>query len=157
MSSLNEVRLIGRVGKDPEVRFAQSGTAFANFSLATSEKWTDKNTGEKKELTEWSRCSAFGKLAEIIGEYVKKGSLIYVGGRLRTEEWEDKDGIKRSTTKIIVDQMRLLSARTDDQGERQQSSQGRPQQSSRPAQSSSRPAQREAPPPDDFEEEDLPF
>ena len=98
MSSLNEVRLIGRVGKDPEVRFAQSGTAFANFSLATSEKWTDKNTGEKKELTEWSRCSAFGKLAEIIGEYVKKGSLIYVGGRLRTEEWEDKDGIKRQTT-----------------------------------------------------------
>lgn len=156
MSSLNEVRLIGRVGKDPEVRFAQSGTAFANFSLATSEKWTDKNTGEKKELTEWSRCSAFGKLAEIIGEYVKKGSLIYVGGRLRTEEWEDKDGIKRSTTKIIVDQMRLLSARTDDQGDRQQSSQGRPQQSSRPAQSSSS-RQREAPPPDDFEDAEIPF
>lgn len=156
MSSLNEVRLIGRVGKDPEVRFAQSGTAFANFSLATSEKWTDKNTGEKKELTEWSRCSAFGKLAEIIGEYVKKGSLIYVGGRLRTEEWEDKDGIKRSTTKIIVDQMRLLSARTDDQGERQQSPQGRPQQSSRPAQSSSS-RQREAPPPDDFEDAEIPF
>jgi len=156
MSSLNEVRLIGRVGKDPEVRFAQSGTAFANFSLATSEKWTDKQTGEKKELTEWSRCSAFGKLAEIIGEYVKKGSLIYVGGRLRTEEWEDKDGIKRSTTKIIVDQMRLLSARTDDQGERQQSSQGRPQQSSRPAQSSSS-RQREAPPPDDFEDAEIPF
>lgn len=156
MSSLNEVRLIGRVGKDPEVRFAQSGTAFANFSLATSEKWTDKNTGEKKELTEWSRCSAFGKLAEIIGEYVKKGSLIYVGGRLRTEEWEDKDGIKRSTTKIIVDQMRMLSARTDDQGERQQSSQGRPQQSSRPAQSSSS-RQREAPPPDDFEDAEIPF
>ena len=156
MSNLNEVRLIGRVGKDPEVRFAPSGTAFANFSLATSEKWTDKNTGEKKELTEWSRCSAFGKLAEIIGEYVKKGSLIYVGGRLRTEEWEDKDGIKRSTTKIIVDQMRLLSARTDDQGERQQSSQGRPQQSSRPAQSSSN-RQREAPPPDDFEDAEIPF
>ncbi|MFC0668352.1 single-stranded DNA-binding protein [Azotobacter chroococcum] len=98
---LNKVMLIGNVGGDPEVRYSQNGTAFANITLATSESWKDKQTGQQQERTEWHRVVFSGKLAEIVGQYVTKGQQLYIEGKLRTREWE-KDGIKRYTTEILV-------------------------------------------------------
>ena len=98
MASINKVILIGRLGRDPEIRYTPNGDAVANFSIATSENWKDKNTGEKKEKTEWHRLVAFRRRAEIIGEYLTKGSLIYIEGKLQTREWDDKEGVKRYTT-----------------------------------------------------------
>ena len=100
MSSLNQVTLIGNVGRDPEVKVLPSGDSVANFSVATSEKWNDKKTGQQQERTEWHRVDAFGKLAEIVGQYVSKGSKVFVQGQLVYEEWNDKDGNKRTTAKI---------------------------------------------------------
>jgi single-strand DNA-binding protein len=105
---LNKVQLIGYLGKDPEVRFLPDGTQVANVSLATTEKWRDKN-GDKQERTEWHRCGLFGKLAEIAGEWLKKGSLVYFEGRLATRKWTDKDGNDRYTTEIRVDVLKMLS------------------------------------------------
>jgi single-strand DNA-binding protein len=99
MASLNKVILIGNVGRDPEIRYLQSGDAVANFSLATSESWKDKS-GDKQERTTWHRVEVFGKVAEIVKQYVTKGSPLYVEGSLVTDEWTDKDGNKRSTTKV---------------------------------------------------------
>lgn len=111
--SVNKAILIGRVGKDPEVRFTQEGKAIANFSIATSENWKDKS-GEKQEKTEWHNIVAFGKLAEIIGEYVKKGSLLYIEGKITTEKWQDKEtGKDRYTTKIIAEQMKMLGGKPE--------------------------------------------
>jgi single-strand DNA-binding protein len=111
MASVNKVILIGNLGKDPEVRYTASGEAMCNFSLATTESWKDKSTGEKKELTEWHRISFFGKLAEIAGQYLKKGSQVYVEGSLRTRKWTDKEGQERYTTEIRGDQMTMLGSR----------------------------------------------
>ena len=108
---VNKVILIGNMGKDPEMRSLPSGGSATNFSLATSESWRDKNTGENKEKTEWHNCSAFGRLAEIISEYCSKGSKIYVEGRLQTRKWQDKNGNDRYTTEIIVNEMQMLDAR----------------------------------------------
>lgn len=116
MSSLNQVNLIGRMGKDPELRHMPNGDAVVNISLATSESWKDKTTGEKKEATEWHRCVAYGKLAEVVGQYAKKGSLLYVGGKLKTRKWQDKDGRDVYMTEIVFDQMRLLGGKTDEGG-----------------------------------------
>ena len=91
--SVNKVILLGNVGQDPEVRFSQQGTAFANVSLATTEKWKDKQTGEQKEKTEWSKLVFSGRLAEVVGEYVKKGSKIYVEGKLETRKWQNQEGV----------------------------------------------------------------
>ena len=113
--SINKVILIGNLGNDPEMRFTNSGKAVANLSLATSDSWTDKNTGEKKERTEWHRVVAFDKLAEIMGEYLKKGSKVYIEGRLQTKEWE-KDGVKRYTTEILANDMAMLDSKGDNQG-----------------------------------------
>src|SRR5690554_1250481 len=99
--SVNKVTLIGTVGRDPEMRFTPGGSAIANFSMATNESYNDKNTGQRVENTEWHRIVAFGKLAEIIQQYVKKGGKLYIEGKLRTNEWE-KDGIKRYSTDIIA-------------------------------------------------------
>lgn len=119
--SVNKVILVGRVGQDAEVKFMPNGDAVANWSLATSEQWKDKNSGEKKETTEWHRLTTFRRLAEIVGEYVKKGSLIYVEGKIQTRKWTDKEGVERYTTEILVDQMRLLGSRpNDDQGEQRE-------------------------------------
>jgi len=115
---VNHVILVGNVGKDPELRYTPSGTAIASLSIATSESWKDKQTGEKQERTEWHRVEAFGKMAEIIGEYVKKGSQVYIEGKLRTDEYE-KDGIKRYSTKIIADQMQMLGSKSDDRAKPQ--------------------------------------
>lgn len=111
MASVNKVIIIGHLGKDPETRFAPSGDAICNFTVATSEQWKDKATGEKKEATEWHRISAFGKLAEICGQYLIKGSLVYIEGSLRTRKWQDKDGQDRYTTEIRADAMRMLGKR----------------------------------------------
>ena len=111
MASVNKVILIGNLGKDPEVRYTASGEAMCNLSLATTESWKDKSSGEKKELTEWHRISFFGKLAEIAGQYLKKGSQIYVEGSLRTRKWTDKEGQERYTTEIRGDQMTMLGSR----------------------------------------------
>jgi len=178
---VNKVILVGTCGQDPEVRYLPNGNAVTNLSLATSEQWTDKQTGQKVEKTEWHRVSMFGKVAEIAGEYLRKGSQVYIEGKLQTREWE-KDGIKRYTTEIVVDMqgtMQLLGGRPQ-QGDGAPQGQGggnygnaapRPQQS-RPAQQSapqqsqpqpqreSRPAPQQAPQPaQDFDsfDDDIPF
>lgn len=105
--SLNKVMLLGRVGKDPEIRYTASGKAVATFSLATSEKWRDQD-GNDKERTEWHRLVAWGRLGEICGEYLSKGKQVYVEGRIQTREWEDQDGNRRTTVEIIVSDMIML-------------------------------------------------
>ena len=119
---VNKVILIGAVGKDPEQKSLPSGGMVVNFSLATSESWKDKNTGNQQESVEWQRLVAFGKLAEIIAQYVKKGSKLYVEGSLKTRSWE-QDGLKRYATEIVVSEMQMLDSKPQDSG--QQPSQGR--------------------------------
>jgi single-strand DNA-binding protein len=109
---INKVILIGNLGKDPEVRYSPNGQAVANITLATSESWKDKTTGDKQEKTEWHRVVFFGKLAEIAGEYLKKGSQVYVEGRLQTRKWQDKDGADRYTTEIVANEMQMLGSRS---------------------------------------------
>jgi len=108
MAGVNRVILIGNLGADPEVRYTPSGTAVANFRIATSEEWKDKNSGEKQTRTEWHRIVAFGRLGEICGEYLHKGKQIYVEGRLQTRSWEDQDGNKRWTTEVVALSMQML-------------------------------------------------
>ena len=126
---VNKVILVGTCGQDPEVRYLPNGNAVTNLSLATSEQWTDKQSGQKVERTEWHRVSLFGKVAEIAGEYLRKGSQCYIEGKLQTREWE-KDGIKRYTTEIIVDingTMQLLGGRQQQQSGDQYSQAGNQQ------------------------------
>ncbi len=111
MASVNKVILVGNLGRDPETRYAPSGDAICNVNLATTDTWKDKQTGEKKEATEWHRVVFFGRLAEIAGQYLKKGSQIYVEGSLRTRKWQDKDGQDRYTTEIRGDEMKMLGSR----------------------------------------------
>ncbi len=120
MASVNKAIIVGNLGKDPEVRYTASGEAIANITVATSDTWKDKETGEKKEATEWHRISFFGKLAEIAGEYLRKGSSVYVEGSIRTRKWTDKDGQDRYTTEIRGDQMKMLGGKPE--GQRTQSS-----------------------------------
>jgi single-strand DNA-binding protein len=108
---VNKVILVGRLGKDPEIRYSPNGAAVANFSVATSESWKDKNTGEKKEQTEWHRIVFFGRLAEVCGEYLKKGAQIYIEGRLQTRKWQDKEGHDRYTTEIVGNEMQMLGGK----------------------------------------------
>ena len=148
MRGVNKVIIVGTLGQDPEVKYLTNGNAVCNLSLATSEEWKDKQTGEKKSKTEWHRVVMFGKIAEIAGEYCRKGSQVYIEGKLETREWE-KDGVKRYTTEIKVDMqgtMQLLGGKPADGGNaapRQQ--QSRPQQS------------QQAAPPDDFDSSEIPF
>ncbi len=111
MASVNKAIIIGNLGKDPEMRYMPSGDAICNFSIATTDSWKDKS-GEKQEKTEWHRISMFGKLAEIAGEYLKKGSQVYVEGRLQTRKWQDKDGHERYTTEIVADRMQMLGSKS---------------------------------------------
>jgi single-strand DNA-binding protein len=111
MASVNKVILVGNLGRDPETRYMPDGAAITNVSVATSFQWNDKASGEKKEETEWHRIVFRGKLAEIAGEYLKKGSQVYVEGRLRTRKWQDKDGQDRYTTEIVAERMQMLGAR----------------------------------------------
>jgi len=110
MRGVNKVILVGTLGRDPDVRYSASGAAIANCSLATSEQWKDKNTGEKQEKTEWTRLVFFNKLGEIVGEYLKKGSQIYIEGKLQTRKWE-KDGVTHYTTEVVCHEMQMLGGR----------------------------------------------
>ena len=109
--SLNLCQFIGNLGKDPEVRYMPNGDPVANFSIGVSQTWKDKATGEKKEATEWVRCTAYGKLAEVCGQYLKKGKQVYVSGRMNTRKWQDKQGQDRYTTEIIANEMQMLDSR----------------------------------------------
>lgn len=123
MASVNRVTLIGNIGKDPETRYMSNGDAVTNITLATTDAWKDKN-GEKQEKTEWHSIVFYRKLAEIAGEYLKKGRSVYIEGRLETRKWTDKQGIERYTTQIIADDMKMLGNRPA--GDQQQSSQSTP-------------------------------
>ena len=113
MASVNKVTIIGNLGRDPENRYLPSGEQVTSISVATTENWTDKQSGEKKSLTEWHRISFFGKLAEIAGQYLKKGSPVYVEGKLRTQKYTDKDGVERYQTQIIANTMQMLGSKQD--------------------------------------------
>ncbi|MBX5480980.1 MAG: single-stranded DNA-binding protein [Myxococcaceae bacterium] len=115
---INKVILIGNLGNDPEIRFTQGGQAVANFRIATSESWTDKSSGQKQERTEWHRIVVWGKLAELCGQYLKKGRQCYVEGRLQTREWMDKDGRKQWTTEVVAQTVQFLGGRGDGAGPR---------------------------------------
>ena len=108
---VNKAIIVGNLGRDPEVRYAASGAAIANVSIATTESWKDKNSGENTEKTEWHRVVFFGRLAEIVGEYLKKGSQVYVEGRIQTRKWQDQSGNDRYTTEIVANDMQMLGGR----------------------------------------------
>jgi len=139
---INKVILIGHLGADPETRYMPSGSAVTNLRLATSESWRDKETGEQQERTEWHNVAMFGRLAEIAAEYLRKGSQVYIEGRLRTRKWQDRDGHDRYTTEIVANEMQMLGGRPGA---------GAPARS-QPAQSGSAPP----PPAEDFDD-DIPF
>lgn len=124
MASVNKVILVGNLGADPETRYMSNGDAVCNIRLATTESWKDKATGEKREATEWHRVIFFRRLAEIAGEYLRKGSSVYIEGRIRTRKWQDKDGQDRYTTEIEAAEMKMLGGRGGDGG---QQSGGEPQ------------------------------
>ncbi|MEA3128830.1 MAG: single-strand DNA-binding protein, partial [Paraburkholderia sp.] len=111
MASVNKVILVGNLGADPEVRYLPSGDAVANIRLATTDRYKDKASGEMKEATEWHRVSFFGRLAEIVSEYLKKGSSVYLEGRIRTRKWQAQDGTDRYSTEIVAEQMQMLGGR----------------------------------------------
>ena len=111
MASVNKVIIVGNLGKDPEVRYTPDGASVTNVTIATTDTWKDKATGEKKEATEWHRVVFFGKLAEIAGQYLKKGRQVYVEGALRTRKWTDKEGQERYTTEIVANEMKMLGSR----------------------------------------------
>ena len=166
MASVNKVIIVGNLGRDPEIRYMPSGDAIANIAVATSYKSKDRNTGEQKELTEWHRISFFGRLAEIVGQYLKKGSSVYVEGRLQTRKYTDKDGVEKYATDIIAENMQMLGGRAgmggdagggmDDSGYDAPVSRPpqRPQQA--PAAPAARPAPKPAPNFSDMDD-DIPF
>ena len=150
---INKVILVGNLGKDPEMRYTPGGAAIANITIATSESWKDKQTGEQQEKTEWHRVVFFNRLAEIVGEYLKKGSQVYVEGRLQTRKWQDQSGQDRYTTEIVAGEMQMLGGRGggssmggDDQFD----------QTPRPAPRPATPAPAAQPIADDFDD-DIPF
>ena len=141
---VNKVILIGNLGQDPEVKYMPNGNAVANVTIATSESWKDKNTGEQIDKTEWHRVVFFRRLAEIVGEYLKKGSKIYIEGKLQTRKWQDKNGVDHWTTEIIANEMQMLDSRGTGAPAQQ-----RPNQESQQAAS--------APPVNDDFDDDIPF
>ena len=150
---VNKVIIIGNLGQDPEVKYMPNGNAVANATVATSESWKDKNTGEQVDKTEWHRVVFFRRLAEIVGEYLKKGSKVYIEGKLQTRKWQDKNGADHWTTEVIANEMQMLDSRgggSSDFNQSQGSSQGAPQ--SAPSQSQAAPA----PVNNDFDD-DIPF
>jgi len=110
---INKAILVGNLGNDPDIRYTSGGAAVANISVATAESWKDKNTGEQKEKIEWHRVSAFGRLAEIMGEYLRKGSQVYIEGRIQTRKWQDKEGQDRYTTEIVANEMQMLDGKNN--------------------------------------------
>ena len=159
MASVNKVILVGNLGADPETRYMPNGDAVANIRLATTESWKDKATGEKKELTEWHRVVFRAKLAEIVGQYLKKGSAVYVEGRIRTRKWQDKEGQERYTTEIEAREMQMLGGRSNaassSDGEAEYGGSMPSSSASRPAESRSAPAKK-TPSFEDMDD-DIPF
>ena len=164
---INKVILVGNLGGDPETRYTASGAAITNITLATSESWRDKQTGENQERTEWHRVVFFNRLAEIAGEYLRKGRQVYVEGSLRTRKWQDQSGQDRWTTEIVANEMQMLGGRGDDAGSRpsggfrdsqptQQPRQSTPQQQSQDQQSQDQQSG-SAPAEDGFTDDDIPF
>lgn len=156
-SGINKVILIGNLGKDPEVKYMPSGDAVANITLATSESWIDKSSGEKREKTEWHRVVFFGKLAEVVGQYLKKGSKVYVEGKLQTRKWQGQDGQDRYTTEVVVQGfngvMQMLDGRSGESGGY---APAQPAASAQPA--SAQPAAKPAPTTvDEGFDDDIPF
>jgi single-strand DNA-binding protein len=159
---INKVIIVGNLGNDPEVRYANNGSAIANISVATTDSWKDKNTGEQQEKTEWHRVVMFNRLGEIAGEYLKKGSQVYIEGKLQTRKWQDQSGQDKYSTEIVANEMQMLGGRSggSDMGgggsyqapQRQapQQQQGQPQQNQQPQQAA-QPA-----PSNDFDD-DIPF
>lgn len=152
---VNKVILVGNLGKDPEVKYTASGAAITNVTIATSESWSDKQTGEKQEKTEWHRVVFFRRLAEIAGEYLRKGSQVYIEGKLQTRKWQDQNGQDRYTTEIVANEMQMLGSRGDEGaprasqgggGFRSQSQGQQPQQSQPEPMGDS-----------DFADDDIPF
>lgn len=150
MSGVNKAIIIGNLGRDPEVRATQGGTAVCNFSVATSERWNDKATGEKKEQTEWHKVTCFGRLAEIAGEYLRKGSKVYIEGSLRTRQYE-KDGVTHYSTEINARELQMLGGR-ESVGDAAEPAQGKAQKPMSARRQAQLPAAA-----DDFEDSDLPF
>jgi len=152
---INKVIIVGNVGGDPETRYMPSGSAVTNLTIATNESWKDKATGEKKERTEWHRVAMFNRLAEIAAEYLRKGSQVYIEGKLRTRKWQDKDGQDRYTTEIVADEMQMLGGRGGDFGgsSSPRSSSGGSQDQDSGRDSGNAPPH---PGPDDFDD-DIPF
>ncbi|HZV64000.1 MAG TPA: single-stranded DNA-binding protein [Telluria sp.] len=165
MASVNKVIIVGNLGRDPEIRYMPSGDAIANIAVATSYKSKDRNTGEQKETTEWHRISFFGRLAEIVGQYLKKGSSVYVEGRLQTRKYTDKDGVEKYATDIVAENMQMLGGRQGmggdagmDDGGSYDSAPSRPAPA--PRQAPAAPAARPAPKPaSNFSDmdDDIPF
>lgn len=163
---VNKVIIVGTLGNDPEVKYSSSGSAIANLSVATSEQWKDKQTGEKKEQTEWHRVVIFGKLAEVAAEYLRKGSQVYIEGQLRTRKWTDSNGVDKYTTEIVIPQMggvmQMLGGKRDDYSQQQQRQQsGRQPQGGWGANPQQQPPKQQSPqggnePPMDFDD-DIPF
>ena len=154
---VNKCIILGNLGNDPEVKYTASGSAIANLTVATSESWNDKATGEKKEITEWHRVVLFGKLAEVAGEYLRKGSQVYIEGQLRTRKWTDQSGQEKYTTEIVVGMngvMQMIGGNHDSKPQ-QQSSWGQPQQP-KPQQQSKPAPSGQSVPPVDFSD-DIPF
>jgi single-strand DNA-binding protein len=150
---VNKVILIGNLGNDPDVRYTASGAAVANISLATAESWRDKESGEQQERTEWHRVVFFGRLAEIVAEYLKKGSQIYVEGRLQTRKWQDKEGKDRYSTEIVANEMQMLGSRSG--GSSNQSYDQSPPDDD--TSSGNKPQKAAAKPKDDDFDDDIPF
>ncbi len=153
---VNKVIICGNLGQDPEVRYMPNGNAVANISVATSESWKDKATQEQKEETEWHRCVCYGKLAEIIGEYLKKGSKIYLEGKLKTRKWKDQQNVDRYTTEIVFDEMQMIDGKQ--QGVSPSPSLQQPQRPVQQPQNNSYAAARNAPhQPTSFDDDSIPF
>ena len=150
---VNKVILVGNLGRDPEVRYSPSGAAIANVTIATSEGWKDKQTGEMQERTEWHRVVFFSRLAEIAGEYLRKGSQIYIEGRLQTRKWQDKEGQDRYTTEVVANELQMLGSRGGGSGQMQDSSNQFDQSAPSSSAAPSKPAAKNF---DDFDD-DIPF
>ena len=158
MAGINKVILVGNLGAKPEIKYASNGNAISNLSVATSESWTDKNTGQKQERTEWHRVSLFGKVAEIAGQYLDKGSKVYVEGKLQTRKWQDQSGQDRYTTEVVISgfsgTLQMLDRRDDSNSPMQ--SQSQPQSQPQPAQNGQQ-APSITPVAQDEFEDDIPF
>jgi single-strand DNA-binding protein len=159
MASVNKVILVGNLGADPETRYLPNGDAVANLRLATTESWKDKATGEKRELTEWHRVVFYRKLAEIVGQYLKKGSPVFVEGRIRTRKWTDKEGQERYTTEIEANEMQMLGSRqsASSSGGEAEYGGGGGQPSPAPAAGSAHPAPAKKAPSIEDMDDDIPF